>query len=264
MSYSVTGQYVTLTSDGEQTGRFLPVVQSSVTSIDALPAHLDLDSQPITPGTSGGLTLTNPSPLPGGGSGATDPYVLEFTPTTYQYETTPAPETQSVYLGARNKVYLIPATIPDFTLSGGDDQTTIAAASPMNYTGPASLIDSFGGISTITATGSNETIAAGGAGGNTITMQSDGDQLYVDSGSNGLYTDTGNNAVWVIGSASGVQPTAASASTKMEVASGNDISLIDPMASDLLIMHGGENSITGSTGNETISALASGNLYPVV
>ena len=260
MSDSVTGQYVTLTSDGEQTGRFLPIVQSSVDSIDSEPAHIDLDSQPLTPGASGLLTLTNPNTLPDGGSGATDPYVIEFKPTTYEGDTTPTSEGQGIPVGVRDKVYLIPATIPEFSLNGGDDQTTIAAASPLNYIGPASLIDAFGGISTITATGSNETIAAGGAGGNVITMQGDGDQLYVDSGSNGLYTDTGNNAVWVIGSASGAQPTTASASTKMEVASGNDISLIDPTASDLLLINGTANTVVGSAGNETISATIAGNV----
>lgn len=248
------GSYVTLTSYGEQTGHYLQVVQASINTIDAANPHLNLESEPLTPGTSGGIALSlEPN---------TTPFVIEFPPVTYEGDTSPTPEGYGVPAGVRDKVYLIPAGIPQFTIAnGGDGQTTVAAASPLNYSGAAALVDAFGGSSSIVASGSNQTVAAGGKG-NVVTLQGNGDQFFVDSGSDGTYTDSGSKGLLVIGSTGSQQPTAPSAMTKLLVNAGdNDIRLIDPTANDYVVLNSQPNTVQGMAGSETISALSAGNVF---
>lgn len=248
-----TSNSVTISSGGEQSGRFLSQVELSLNRIDAETPHLDFNSLPVTPGESGELGLSVDKDTP---------FIIGMPPYTYQGQTSPTPEHFTVTPNADTVpgVFLVAAGIPLVTVTGGGTQTSIGAASPIDYAGGAMLVDAFGGNSRFVDTLQGATLAVGGVG-NAVTLGGANQDLFVDSGSNGSYTESAGANTFVVGSYGAEQPTGSGGQTVLELLDSNLVDLIDPTANAVVTTHQGANTIVATAGASTVFAAGGGDVY---
>ena len=248
-----TANSVVISSDGQQTGRYLSQIQQSIARITAATPHYDFNSIPVTPGASGGLTLSIDKDIP---------FIIGMLPWTYEGNTSPTSEHFAIAPAAETipAVFLAAAGIPSISLSSTDTQASVGAASPIDFTGVALLVDAFGGNSQVVDTLAGATVAVGGVG-NAVTLGGANQTLFVDSGSSGAYTEAAGGNTFVVGSYGAAQPTASGGQTSLDLAGSNLVDLIDPTASAIVTTHQGANTIVATAGVSTVFAAGGGDIY---
>ena len=240
---------ITLTTTGEQTGRFLGTGTSTVPGTFAA-----LVRQTNNLVTYSGSTPSQGSPaytlvVPAGFSGSGN------------------------YLTGQ-QIAIAAGSAPTVTYSFGNGFASAASATTVQgfSNDPANLIDVWGGNARVTELGQNSTVAAGGAN-NTVLLGGNNQSLFVDSGSSGTYTETGNPYgsassfvkgsanIIVVGSFGAAQPTSSSGQTNLSINNSNFVDLIDPTASEVVTAQTGANTIIATAGTATVFSAAGGDLY---
>ena len=161
----------------------------------------------------------------------------------------------------RSTFGVILAADTNITLTGGDANTAVASEGVLNYSGNAGLVDAFGNYSIVDATADGANIGIGGIDMN-VTLGGRHQNLFVDSGTIGVFPQTGSDATIQVGIGSA---TVAAADTldfaAFQLNDGNAVTLGGSATANVLVLHGGANTISALTGTSSVFAQAGDAVY---
>ena len=161
----------------------------------------------------------------------------------------------------RSTFGVILAADTQITLTGGDTNTAVASEGMLNYSGNAGLVDAFGNYSIVNDTADGASIGIGGIDMN-VTLGGNRQGLFVDSGTTGVFTQTGSAATIQVGIGAATVAAADTADfAAFQLNDGNAVTLGGSATANVLVLHGGANTISALTGTSSVFAQAGGDVY---
>ncbi len=240
----------TVQSAGEQTGTLLNTFNGLVTQANDVVAYNGAYPSAAAIASLGAFTLA-----------------VSASPTVAAVLGNPGP-----LAGNGDAQVLLAAGAPSVTVAGfGNGLANAANNVSISGATAGNVVASFGNNDTVSDTATAATIAAGGTG-NTVFLGGTKQALLTDSGATGTYTETastltgggtvnGAGNIFVIGSYGTDQPTTPAAASVLQLTSSNYALLIDPVAQEVVVLNGGNNTVSALAGTSTVFAATGADSY---